>query len=68
MVKTEITLLEEIGNATSFKKAINEDNYKQLIPSAKNIDEAVEVYDKIEAYKEGARKHGIVLIHLKLVE
>lgn len=67
-VKTEITLLEEIRKPTSFKEAINEDNYKQLIPSANNIQEAVEVYDNISEYKEGAKEHGILLIHLKLVE
>lgn len=67
-VKTEITLLEEIREPTSFEEAINKDNYKQLIPSAKNIGEAVEVYDKIGEYKEGAEEHGIILIHLKLVK
>lgn len=68
MVKTEITLLEEIIKPTSFKKAINEDNFLKLIPSAKNIEDVVKVYDNISEYKEGAKEHGIVLIHLKLVE
>lgn len=68
MVKTEITLLEEIIKPTSFKKAINENNFLKLIPSAKNIEDVVKVYDNISEYKEGAKEHGIVLIHLKLVE
>ena len=44
----------------NFKNALNDSCYDKVIPNAKNINEALQVYLDIPNYKEGEKKYGIV--------
>ena len=48
-----------------FKDVINEDNFKKLIPTAKNKEEAIQVYNNIPKYNEKSIKDGIIFIYLE---
>ena len=41
---------------------INEDNFKQLIPDAENVQEAIDVYINIDGYPEKAQIEGIIFL------
>ena len=47
----------------SFGEVINEDNFKDLIPDAENVQEAVDVYENIDGYMEKAATEGIIFIY-----
>ena len=47
-----------------WKDVITLDNYKQLIPNADLIKDAIKVYEEIPGYKEKAKELGIIFIYL----
>lgn len=49
---------------TSFKEMLEKTDFKKCIPSANTLDEALAVYDSIPGYKERAREHGVLAIHI----
>lgn len=49
----------------SFKEMLEKTNFKHCIPSAHTLEEALAVYDSIPSYKERAKEHGVLAIHIK---
>ena len=47
----------------TFGEVINEENFKDLIPEAENVQEAVDLYENIDGYLEKAAKEGIVFLY-----
>lgn len=60
-----ITKIEPFLN---FKEMLEKSDFKKCIPSANTLEEALAVYDSIPGYKERAKEHGVLAIHLKTEE
>ena len=50
---------------SSFKDMLDDCGFKNCIPSANTLDEAVEVYNAIPGYKERVEQHGCIAIYIK---
>lgn len=57
-----ITDIKVFKPPVSFEEVINEDNFKQLIPDAENVQEAIDVYINIDGYPEKAQIEGIIFL------
>lgn len=53
------------SNKSTFKDVIDEENYKQLIPNAETVEDAIKVYENIPGYNEKAKEFGIIFIYLQ---
>ncbi len=59
-----ICKIAEIKIFPTFKELLEESNFSLCIPSTKNFDEALKVYQQIPKYSEKEKKFGVVAIHL----
>jgi ASC-1-like (ASCH) protein len=50
----------------SFYQMLQLSGYKNFLPDAETLDDAVAVYHSFPSYEERARLHGVVAIYLKL--
>ena len=57
-----ITNIKVFKPPVSFDEVINEENFKQLIPDADTIQEAIDVYINIDGYPEKALEEGIIFL------
>ena len=51
----------------SFEEAIQDTGYLNLLPNAKSIEEAIEIYNSFGSYKEDSKLYGVVLFKLELI-
>ena len=58
-----ITHLKVFHPPISFEEVIDENNFKLLIPDAKSVEDAIQVYTNIEGYPEKANMEGIIFIY-----
>ena len=63
-ITKKVVRLEIFSPPQIFENVINSENYKLLIPNAKNIEDAIKVYNDIPSYSDKTRKFGIILIHI----
>lgn len=52
----------------SFREMLSSEGYSKCIPTARSIDDAAAIYDRIRGYPERARQHGVVALEIKKVE
>lgn len=62
--EAEITELAYFDN---FSAAISEVEFKQVLPNANSLDEAVGIYENFPGYKSGAAKYGVLRMKFKLL-
>ena len=48
----------------NFDIALREAKLKNILPGIKTYKEGIQLYHSIKGYKEGAKKHGVVLIYI----
>lgn len=59
--------IAKIESYSSFREMLEKTDYKKCIPSASTLEEALTVYHSIPDYKERAKEHGVLAIHLELL-
>lgn len=48
----------------SFREMLEKTNFTYCIPSSNTLEEALAVYHSIPGYKERAKEHGVLAIHI----
>lgn len=64
--KSYNVIIIEVKVYKSFKKAIEDSGFKNVIPDAKDFNEALQIYMNIPGYSDNEEKFGVVRFKLQL--
>lgn len=56
-----------IGRYKGFREMLEKEGFTTMIPDAKSINEAVNIYNRIPSYPERANRNGVLALRIKVV-
>ena len=59
-------IITELSYYNNFKEAIEEVGVKKVLPNAKSLKDAVEIYNSFPGYKENSKKYGVLRVRFLL--
>ncbi|MEI8067512.1 MAG: ASCH domain-containing protein [Candidatus Shapirobacteria bacterium] len=60
--------ISEINRYKSFKEMLENEDYSTMIPDAKSLNQAVDVYNNIPTYPERAKENGVLALKLRVIK
>lgn len=60
--------IDKINKYKDFKEMLQSEGYSTMIPDAKSLNEAVDIYNRIPSYPEKANKNGVLALKLKVIK
>ncbi|MBS0648791.1 MAG: ASCH domain-containing protein [Verrucomicrobia bacterium] len=57
----------KVNRYASFREMLEKEGVQPCLPDVHNLQQAVDIYDKIPGYADKAKQHGVLAIHIRLL-